>query len=75
MLNISFCSDSACLRTASLISPLPLLPDPCPQGLREALALLPLAYLVPAPHTRQSWGLDSVARTGPYRLASSSFLP
>lgn len=41
MLNISFCSDSLSLRTASLISPLPLQPELCPQGVREASLLLP----------------------------------
>lgn len=37
MLNISFCSDSLSLRTASLISPLPLQPELCPQSMRGSL--------------------------------------
>lgn len=56
MLNMSFCSASLSLRTASLVSPLPLQPELYPKGLREALALLPQAHFVPAPHPSLTGG-------------------
>lgn len=74
MLNISFCSVSLSLRTASLISPLPPQPELYPEGLREALALLPLAHLVATPHPSLSWGPDSVTSNGPDRPARARFL-
>jgi hypothetical protein len=65
MLNLSFCSDSPSLRTASLISPLTLQPELCPEGLREALTPLPPAHLVPPSYLGLGWGPVSVASTGP----------
>lgn len=60
MLNISFFSDSVSLRTASLISPLPLQPKLCPPALSEALTLLLPTYLVPAPDPGLCWGPGGV---------------
>lgn len=69
MLNISFCSDSLSLRTASLISPLPLQPELCPQSMRGSLigaAPLPswcsLPLRAPPPPNQSQ---INVASTGP----------
>lgn len=69
MLNISFCSDSLSLRTASLISPLPLQPELCPRGVcggGEGSFIVAVAstHLVQPPPFSEL-GPINVASTGP----------